>query len=305
VRKQLDKDEGMTHKQHQQEAYVSLISDGQPNDSQVASSLFNGSSTWELAMAVYHFDTGDAEEFGIDGAIILYNMSFWIAKNKANKMNFHDGRYWTYNSARAFVELFPFWNSQKIGRVLRKLEVDGAIISGNYNKVGYDKTKWYSVLKSRCLNINNGAFNSEQPIPDSNPDSKQHISTEDKPPVEEGRESSDKKLKPIEEEKNSSSTNVALVAAYNALGLKQMIKLTPARKTHLNARIKEWSYDQVMEVFTKTKRSSFLMGENPRGWKADFDWLMNPNNFVKVIEGNYDGGSSKDDSDQGYTKEIK
>jgi hypothetical protein len=253
-------------------------------------------------MAVYHFDTGDAEEFGIDGAIILYNMSFWIAKNKANRRNFHDGRYWTYNSARAFVELFPFWNSQKIGRVLRKLEADGAIISGNYNKVGYDKTKWYSVLKSRCLNLNNGAFNSEQPIPDSNPDSKQQIATEDKS-VAEASEHTDRSSMP-EKEKNSSKTNVPqpnqsgaiseLVDTYNATGLPKMDKLTDARRKHLNARIKEWSHEQVMEVFALAKQSPFLMGSNDRGWKADFDWLTNPSNFVKVIEGKYDGGGSKD-----------
>ena len=145
------------------EAYAGVAPVRQPNDSKVASSLSsNGVTTMELAMAVYHFDTGDAEEFGIDGAIVLYNMCFWIAKNSANRTNFHDGRYWTYNSAKAFVELFPFWNGQKIGRILRKLEADGAIVSGNYNKVGYDKTKWYSVLKSRCLKMNNGSFSSEE-----------------------------------------------------------------------------------------------------------------------------------------------
>lgn len=139
-------------------------------------------------MATYHFDTQDARDYGVDGAIILYNLSWWIAKNAANKRNFFDGRYWTHNSTKAFVELFPFWNQQKIGRILRKLEADGAIISGNYNKAGYDKTKWYSVIKSACLNLNNGTLKSEQPIPDSKPDSKQHISSD---AVASGGESAD------------------------------------------------------------------------------------------------------------------
>jgi hypothetical protein len=128
-----------------------------------------------LSMATYHFETEDADLYGVECAIVLYNIRFWILKNIANKKHFHDELYWTYNSAKAFEELFPFWNWQKIGRLLRKLEDAGAIRSGNYNKAGFDKTKWYSIPNTRCLYLNNGAFNSERPIPDNKPDSKQHI----------------------------------------------------------------------------------------------------------------------------------
>ena len=41
-------------------------------------------------MSTYHFDTDDAEKYGIDGAIVLYNFKHWIQKNIANKKNFYD-----------------------------------------------------------------------------------------------------------------------------------------------------------------------------------------------------------------------
>ncbi len=41
-------------------------------------------------------------------------------------------------------------------------------------------------------------------------------------------------------------------------------------------------------VFEKVAKSKFLSGQNYRGWKANFDWVMKPDNLVKVLEGNYD-----------------
>lgn len=42
-------------------------------------------------------------------------------------------------------------------------------------------------------------------------------------------------------------------------------------------------------VFDKMQSSKFLKGDNPRGWKANFDWVFdNATNWVKIYEGNYD-----------------
>lgn len=45
--------------------------------------------------------------------------------------------------------------------------------------------------------------------------------------------------------------------------------------------------------FSSVEKSAFLKGTNDRGWKANFDWLMNPANMDKVREGKYDGGGKK------------
>lgn len=89
------------------------------------------------------FDVDIAKRYGILEAILLHYFEFWIQKNKANNVNFHDGYYWTYNSLSAFVELFPYATKSKICTALNNLEKEGLIATSNYNKSSYDRTKWY------------------------------------------------------------------------------------------------------------------------------------------------------------------
>ena len=89
-----------------------------------------------------------AVKYGVDEAIMLENIVFWIRKNQANNKHFYDGEYWTYNSVKAFSELFPFWSERQIDRILKSLEKQNAIIVGNYNKRGYDRTKWYAITST-------------------------------------------------------------------------------------------------------------------------------------------------------------
>ena len=93
----------------------------------------------------FSFSKVDAEQYGVDGAVMLHHIRYWVAKNDANENNYHEDKYWTYNSTKAFALLFPFWSPRKIGRVLKKLEDEGAIISGNFNGKRYDRTKWFTL----------------------------------------------------------------------------------------------------------------------------------------------------------------
>lgn len=80
---------------------------------------------------IHSFEIEDAEKYGVSEAIVLYNIRYWIRYNKANRLNIHDGRVWTYNSARALAELFPYFTADKIRRYLDNLESDGGLIVGN------------------------------------------------------------------------------------------------------------------------------------------------------------------------------
>ena len=91
------------------------------------------------------FDVALAEKYGPIESIILSHLCFWIEKNQHNQKNFHDGRYWVYNSAAAFEKIFPYLNKDQIRRVLDKLDKKGALYIDNFNKIGYDRTLWYSV----------------------------------------------------------------------------------------------------------------------------------------------------------------
>lgn len=95
----------------------------------------------------HHFNTEIAKQYGLEEAILLENLYFWVKKNKANNQNFHNGYYWTYNSVKAFNELFDYITPSKISRALKNLETNGLIKSGCFNTNKYDHTKWYTVTE--------------------------------------------------------------------------------------------------------------------------------------------------------------
>lgn len=100
----------------------------------------------------HSFDVDIAKKYGILEAVLLNNMQFWIEKNKANKVNYFDGLYWTYNSIKAFSELFPYVSQKQIGLALKHLIDEGILKTGNYNKSSYDRTLWYAITeKGKCI----------------------------------------------------------------------------------------------------------------------------------------------------------
>lgn len=103
----------------------------------------------------YQFDADIAALYGVDEAIMINNLAFWIRKNEANGKHFHDGRFWTYNSTEAFTKLFPFWTARQVRRILKSLEENGVIVTGNYNTSAYDRTTWYAFGNSF---LQNGKF---------------------------------------------------------------------------------------------------------------------------------------------------
>lgn len=131
----------------------------------------------------YSFDIDLATKYGDREAILLQNFFYWIAKNAANGKNYHDGRYWTYNSVAALGLLFPFWTTSQIRTILASLIKQGCLIEGNYNEQKYDRTKWYAlgdeIDKCICQFVQMGSGNGEnpfanfdKPIPNSKPNNK-------------------------------------------------------------------------------------------------------------------------------------
>ena len=96
-------------------------------------------------MIEYHFRAELAAEYGVDGAIFLHCMAFWIAKNRANGRHLHEGRYWTYNTRKALAEVFPFWSRRQIERIVAGLKEAGALLTGNFSEDKTDRTLWYAL----------------------------------------------------------------------------------------------------------------------------------------------------------------
>lgn len=99
-------------------------------------------------MTEYHFNAELAQHHGVNGAIFLHAMAFWIAKNQANGRHFHEGRTWTYNTLEALAKLFPFWTRRQVERIVAKLKEDGVLLTGNFSQDKTDRTVWYALADS-------------------------------------------------------------------------------------------------------------------------------------------------------------
>jgi uncharacterized phage protein (TIGR02220 family) len=117
-------------------------------------------------MTYYSFDTEEANQYGVDEAILINNFRFWITKNKVNNQNNYDGRTWTFNSNVALSKIFYFWKPYQIRRILKSTVDQGVFVKGNYNKAKFDQTKWYAFKdEEKWLKIgSNGADNNENTI---------------------------------------------------------------------------------------------------------------------------------------------
>lgn len=97
-------------------------------------------------MAATHvFSVRLAEKYGPIEAIILSNICWWVETNQKNGKHFYDGKFWTYGSASAFKKIFTYLRAEQIKYCLRTLREKGALLTGNYNKMKYDRTLWYTV----------------------------------------------------------------------------------------------------------------------------------------------------------------
>jgi hypothetical protein len=80
--------------------------------------------------------------------------------------------------------------------------------------------------------------------------------------------------------------------------------MTESRRQKVKAIISKHGKEKIMLVFDKIRQSDFLMGNNKNGWHCDFDWIFNPNNFIKILEGNYDNHGAKNQKDNDDSGDV-
>lgn len=86
-----------------------------------------------------------AEAVGIEKALLLKEIYGWCHMNLAREKNVFDGFAFSYNPAKAFCEKFPYMNPKSVARWLKQLEKEEWICTANFNKMKYDRTKWYTI----------------------------------------------------------------------------------------------------------------------------------------------------------------
>ena len=102
------------------------------------------------------FDRTLAREIGDRHATVLQQVHYWIEINrkKKNKEVYKDGYYWTYRSIKKWhEEEFDYLSFSTVRRTFDDLIEDGYLITGEYNKFGADRTKWYRVNKDKISKL--------------------------------------------------------------------------------------------------------------------------------------------------------
>ncbi len=255
----------------------------------------------------HSFDSEIAEKYGILEAILLNNIYYWIEKNRANDQNFFDGTYWTYNSTKAFSQLFSYASERQINYALKHLREEEVLLVGNYNEKTYDRTLWYAIsekglaaiqkreikvsemsngnnkieesILQNCqmeeTKLSNGFDVNVEPIPNIKPDNKPDIKPNNNT---------------VSNDTVRSTDVQRVIDSWNSLpGLSRITKIVSGTQRHdwLKVRIRDYGIDEVLRAIENVRNSPFLLGRSKSSWTIDFDWFVRPNNFPKVLDGNY------------------
>ena len=102
-----------------------------------------------------------------------------------------------------------------------------------------------------------------------------------------------KKVKEDKEEKEDITVN-QVVDLYHEIckSYPRLRGISENRRKAISARCKIYRIEDFRIVFQNAENSGFLKGGNDRNWSANFDWMMKDTNFVKILEGRYNGGNN-------------
>ena len=249
----------------------------------------------------HQFNVELATKLGVEKAVIIHNMYFWINHNAKNNKNVYDSSVWTYNSASAFGKLFPYIKDRTISRYLLELERDGYIKTGNYSDNIFDKTKWYSFTDNFLEELKNLGFDIENILLSQNV----HIDThkmanrtaESGEPIPDSKQADIKQEEKEEKDKSFSKKERidydAIIKCWNETNptLSNVRMLNDDRKKQIRNLLasNNATVDDLMKAIKIISMSSFCQGKNDRNWRASFDWLIKDTKscFSRLFEGAY------------------
>jgi len=196
-----------------------------------------------------------------------------------------------------------FWQQQEKIRLRR---ATGGSRGGRPKKNNLKNHKVTKVLKDENVSIfqnplidNKNIIKEENIIQDNNIRDNNNLS-DDKYIIPKKEKEINKEKSPTGDTKKADKDKVdfdKFAEYYNAAmqhrAIKPISRITDRRKENLTARTREFGKEALQTVVDKAAASDFLNGKNNKGWVADFDWIMRPNNFPKVLEGNYDNDKVK------------
>ena len=96
-------------------------------------------------MNTHSFSVEFARQNDVKAAIILQHFYYWYQNNLNDEKRHIDGHVWSYNSIKSMCEIFVYYTENEIRHSIDSLIEKGFLVSGNYNKMKMDRTKWYAL----------------------------------------------------------------------------------------------------------------------------------------------------------------
>ena len=246
-------------------------------------------------------------------AIFLYALWSWCEKNAANEHNYHEGRYWSYNSLRGLTRIFP-WTKRELENTVNRLRDAGLILTAKLSKDPKDTTLSYTVIAEKIgvspfRETVSPTGETVSPIGDASPSPSGETVSPHGDNLSPTGETLDEQYKThivIQANKNKQDANKdgqtenkltprQAMELYNqiCIDLPPCIRLTDKRQRSVRALFKKGiTPEQLESSFRIAQSSEFCRGKNKTGWRVDFDWLLDENNIVKVLEGKYSGSTT-------------
>lgn len=99
----------------------------------------------------------------------------------------------------------------------------------------------------------------------------------------------------IEIDKRERINYQEIVDLYNntCVSFPRVVSISENRKKAIRARLKTYCVEDLKKVFEIAEQSDFLKGKNDRNWTATFDWMLEDSNLAKILEGNYNNRTEK------------
>lgn len=82
-----------------------------------------------------------AEKYSMNGAVLIQEIDFWLSVNKANGVNFVDGKYWTYFTADKYCNSHRYFTPTKFHSAIQGLLAEKVIEVGCFNENKFNRTK--------------------------------------------------------------------------------------------------------------------------------------------------------------------
>lgn len=92
----------------------------------------------------YYFNPELAVRYGVDEAIFIHHLAFWLQKNANEPDHIRDGRVWTYDTVSGLCKIFPWWTRRQMERIIRSVCDKGAVETGHFG-ANLDRTIWYTL----------------------------------------------------------------------------------------------------------------------------------------------------------------